>query len=372
MDSTSGPISDAILDAIGDGVYVCDRDRRILFWSKGAERITGWAAEEVVGRQCLDNVLAHSDKDGHRLCGREYCPLHRSMVTDSASTAPLIVYAKGRNGGRIPMQVTVSPLRNEAGEVIGGVESFRDMTSVVAEMERAKKIQALSLEKDLPADERIAFATFYTPHDIVGGDYFAIRPIDADSYGFILADVMGHGVAAALHTMYLSLLWTRHQALLSSPSAFAAAVNAELETAVKGESFATALCGRIDLASHTLLLASAGGPPVVIFRQDGSVDRIEPPGMPLGVLDCASYDEVATPLNPGDTLLTFSDGAFEIHDAADHMLGVDGLIALLQSLGYPHSGPFPIRKVEEFLLRHSNAIRLLDDLTFIEARLTAG
>ena len=162
------------------------------------------------------------------------------MVTGTNSTVPLILYAKAKDGKRIPMQVTVAPIRNSAGEVIGGVETFRDVSTMLADLERAKRIQSLSLEKDLPEDARVKFSTFYTPHDIVGGDFFAIRQLNPDQYGFFLADVMGHGIAAALHTMHLSSLWERSCHLLTSPARFAETVNNELEKVVKGESFATA------------------------------------------------------------------------------------------------------------------------------------
>ena len=79
-----------IVDSINDGVYVVDTRRRIVFWNKAAERITGWTAEEVVGTACHDGILAHVDLDGHVLCGHEFCPLHRAIVTKQRSTAPLL------------------------------------------------------------------------------------------------------------------------------------------------------------------------------------------------------------------------------------------------------------------------------------------
>ena len=91
--------ANTILDSLGDGVYVCDRDRRIVYWSKSAERITGWVPEDVIGRRCLDDVLCHTDKDNHQLCGEEFCPLHRSMVTGTTSNVPLIVFARGKGPG---------------------------------------------------------------------------------------------------------------------------------------------------------------------------------------------------------------------------------------------------------------------------------
>lgn len=361
-------ISSVILDSLGEGVYVCDRDRRIVYWNKSAEQITGWRAEDVVGKRCLDNVLCHEDKDGRRLCGEEHCPLHRSMITGESSTCPLIVFAQGKDGQRIPMQVTVSPIHDDSGAVVGGVETFRDMSDVLTDLMRAKRIQNLSLEHELPEDPRIRFTMSYAPHDFVGGDFYAIRQLSADQYGILLADVMGHGVAAALYTMHLSSLWSRHHAQLIYPAEFASTVNRELSRVVKDESFATAICGVVDARTGRVCLASAGGPPALVFRSDASCEVVEASGLPLGMLDDAKYDEVTVELYPGDAMLLVSDGALEIQNSQREMLGIDGLVQILKGHGYPRAA-LPVKEVEEDLLRYSNAIRLLDDVTLIEMRL---
>lgn len=102
-----------VLDSISDGVYVTDLDRKIVYWNKSAERITGWLPADVVGRCCHDGILCHIDKDGHVLCGQEYCPLHRSIVSGHQSTAPIVVFAQGKNGNRVPMRVMAGPIRTE-------------------------------------------------------------------------------------------------------------------------------------------------------------------------------------------------------------------------------------------------------------------
>ncbi len=360
-------ISDVILDSLSDGVYVCDRERKIVYWSKSAERITGWTRDDVLGRRCLDDVLCHVDKDGHRLCGEEFCPLHRSMVTGGSTSVPITVFARAKDGHRVPMQVSVAPIHGADGQIVGGVETFRDVSAMWADLERAKRIQMLSLAADLPDDPRIRFSSFYTPHDIVGGDFFAIRPLDADRYGFFLADAMGHGFAAALHTMHLSSLWDRHQHLLGRPAEFAATVNRELSKVVKDESFATAVCGVVDARAKFLRVAAAGGPPVVVLRADGGTLELGSPGLPFGMMDDSQYDEVAADLAAGDRLLVFSDGAFEVHNAEGELLGVAGLLGILKGLGYP-AAPLRREAVEEELLKFSNAIRLDDDVTFLEMR----
>jgi sigma-B regulation protein RsbU (phosphoserine phosphatase) len=206
------------------------------------------------------------------------------------------------------------------------------------------------------------------PQDIVGGDYYAIRPLDGDRYGFMVADMEGHGVAAALYTMQLSLLWEHFHPLLVHPSEFAHTVNNELVKVFGGDvSFATAVCGVIDASNGTLVLTAAGGPPLLIIRSNGAIEKIVLTGLPLGVLESVGYRNHGMRLERGDALVLFSDGAFEIHNAQGDLLGVDGLVGLLQDLDYPRV-PLSIPALEERLLKFSNAIRMPDDITIIEAR----
>lgn len=361
--------TEMILDSLHEGLYVSDTERRILYWSKAAERITGWRAADVVGRRCLDNVLVHVDKDGRPLCGEEFCPLHRSMQTEKSSAAPLIIFGQTSSGDRLPMAVSVAPLHDAQGAVIGGIETFHDFSETYRNLKRAKMIQTLAMESALPTDNRLAFATHYLPHDMIGGDYYAIRQLDSGQYGFMLADVMGHGVAAALYTMHLSSLWSRYWQSLDEPAAFARQVNGELCKIVKDESFATAICGVVDPECRTVRFTSAGGPPLLLFRTDRTTALIEAAGWPFGMADDADYEESELQCAAGDCLLLFSDGAIEIHNAGGDMLGTDGLSAILRNLSYP-ARPLPIEALHEALLTYSNEIRLDDDLTFLEMRFT--
>lgn len=365
MNKPNLPFSEIILDSLNDGLYVCDRERRIVYWSKSAERITGWRAEEVVGLRCLDNVLAHVDQDGRQLCGEEFCPLHRSIVTDTASTSPLIVFGLTKRGNRLPMTVSVAPVHDREGRVIGGVETFHDFSETYANLERARRIQILSLEHELPTDPRVGFASHYLPHDMIGGDYFAIRALDENRYVFMLADVMGHGVAAALYTMHLSSLWGRHWRQLDRPAEFAALLNRELCHVVKDESFATAVCGVLNADDRTVRLVSAGGPPLMVIDAQGQARQIETSGFPFGALSGIDYEETGFSCRSGDRLLLFTDGVTEIRDSAGDMLGPWGLAKILNDLHYPEV-PIDIETLQRALLNYSNGIRLEDDLTLLE------
>ncbi|HVP12246.1 MAG TPA: SpoIIE family protein phosphatase [Phycisphaerae bacterium] len=368
MDNNLTP--EMVLNSINEGVYVTDTDRKIVYWGKSAERITGWTAEEVVGKHCHDGVLCHVDKDGHVLCGESYCPLYRSIVTGKSSNAPIVMFAKTKSGSRVPLQVAVSPLRNAAGEVVGGVETFRDLTDEFGDIERAHKIQSLTLQNDLAPDPRIRFATRYVPHDVIGGDYYAIAKLSSDRYGLFLADVMGHGVSAALYTMFLSSLWGSYHHLLAEPARFAQAVGDRLHVLIQeDEPFATGLCGLFDLKGGVLRLVGAGNPPPLVRRADGSWENPRVAGLPLGMFKASEYEETVVPLRGGDCVFFFTDGAIEVADSRGTCLGVEGLKRILREAGYPADGP-DFDALETKLLTASDRIRFDDDVTFIDVHMT--
>ena len=355
-----------ILDSLNDGVYVCDRTRRVVYWSKAAERITGWTAEDMVGNYCFDHILAHVDKDGHKLCGKEHCPLHRAIVTGIPSKAPVLMFALKKDGKRVPMLANVAPLRNANGEIIGGVESFQDASVLATDLEKARAIQEIAMQYDLPADERIRFNTYYIPTGIVGGDYYAIAKLDEDRYGIMLADVMGHGIAAATYTMHLGALWNQYHLLLVNPVEFTSKLNNELVKVVKTDtSFATAICGVVDLKRQIFRFTSAGAPHVLLMHADSTHEFFRRSGLPLAVMEDADYGETDIELQEGDRLLLFSDGAIEIRNAEGEMLGYDGLLEFIKEQGYPVDD-LDMQTLEENLLKRSTGIRLEDDLTLVE------
>jgi serine phosphatase RsbU (regulator of sigma subunit) len=202
----------------------------------------------------------------------------------------------------------------------------------------------------------------------VGGDYYAVKQLDKDRYGFLLADMEGHGLVAALYTMHLGIVWNQHYQLLENPAEFASQVNRELVRIFGGVvTFAAAICGVITASTGTVRLAGAGGPSPLVIHADQNHKTIKAPGPPLGVMEDVPYQEKTAELEPGDSLLLFSDGAFEIHNAKDELLGIDGLAGILKSLGYPKT-PLNMGSVAEELLKFSNDIRLQDDIAIMEIR----
>lgn len=360
----------AVLNSVQEGLYITDVNRNIVYWSPSAEAITGWSPREVMGKSCRDGILCHIDKDGHELCGEEHCPLHRAMLTGSRNAAPLIVFARTKKGPRIPLRVHVAPIFGDDGKVIGGVETFFDLSGEFSELEQAQKFQARIMQT--PAgDDRIQFNIHYIPCEIVGGDYYKIAKLDDDKYVFILADVTGHGLLAALYTMYLDSLWKDYHQLLARPVEFAKAVNDRLHELMQEDMyFAAGLCGMIDLAKGQCRIVGAASPSPLLFRKDGTSERVNASGLPIGIMPEHDYAEHVFNIAGGDTLLMFTDGAVEITGGKqDEWLSVEGLQKILCDLGYPNSG-VNLADVEQQLLINSDRVRFDDDMTFIEIKIS--
>ncbi len=359
-----------ILASLADGLYVTDLDRTIIYWNPAAERITGWKAADVLGKQCLADILCHVDKDNNMLCGDEHCPLHRSMRTGLCATQETLVFGRTRSGARVPMRITTAPLRDRSGAIIGGVETFRDITNEYRDLQQAQRVQRMALVHPEIDDARIWIADHYVPRDVVGGDFHALHRIDRDTVAFWIGDVMGHGISAALYTMQMRCLWSEFQGLMDDPKRFMYMVNERL-IALKGDehSFATALLGRLRIPTGELTLVSAGGPPPLHFTPDGRVSwDSDLSGVPLGVLPGAPFDSTEITLGKGDNLLFYTDGGIEITDSQGNMLGPEGLAQIARDVGFATKRA-RLREIEAALLKASNSIRLPDDVTLLELRL---
>lgn len=128
----------SLVDNLYDGVYFVNTDRRITYWNKGAERITGHPAHSVVGRLCNDNVLDHVTDDGQHLC-KDGCPLLATITDGEPREAE--VHLRHADGYRVPVLVRTSPIRDEQGNVIGAVEVFSNNQSLFKMKRRVNELE---------------------------------------------------------------------------------------------------------------------------------------------------------------------------------------------------------------------------------------
>ena len=358
----------SVLNYVNLGIYITDLDRRIVLWNRKAEEITGYRAAEVVGKACREQVLNHVDKHGRALCTTRLCPLYRSMSIGKESDEPILIYARTATGSRVAVSVSVAPLRDESGKVIGGIEAFRDETRRIRDLEFARTVQQNLLPQTFPELQDFAFDVRYYPHELIGGDFYDIRHLGSDRYGFMVADVRGHGVSAALYTMVLRSLEESLSDQASDPGAFVEGLNRELMKFVVAESFATVFYGILDTGRCQVMYSNAGHPPPLHVRGgDGEVTRLHASGLPLGVVEHEAYDTATIDLKSGDLLLCYTDGMSEVVDENGKMLGSSGLARFLVDEMARGSDGLLARLYQRVLATCGN-VSLSDDVLLLSVR----
>jgi phosphoserine phosphatase RsbU/P len=180
------------------------------------------------------------------------------------------------------------------------------------EMNLAAVIQRDLMPATAPVVEGLDIGVIFRPAAYVSGDIFDLVELDDGRVAFLLADAMGHGVPAALLTMLIHRAVTeqrlRDGASNASPASTMNAINSALNAACpRGQRFATAVYGIIDPRTYEVSLTVAGHPPPLRFCGHAS-HSIHGHGPLLGVFEDAEFGEEKFTLQPGETLLLYSDG----------------------------------------------------------------
>jgi diguanylate cyclase (GGDEF)-like protein/PAS domain S-box-containing protein len=131
-----------IIENIYDGLYLVDLTRKITYWNPAAERITGFSRSAVVGHPCFENILVHVDYKGCELCTGE-CPLSATMNDGIAREVE--IFLRHREGHRVPVTAKVTPLKNAADRIVGGIEIFSISRSPLLLKQKIADLERLAL-----------------------------------------------------------------------------------------------------------------------------------------------------------------------------------------------------------------------------------
>ncbi|WNM26447.1 diguanylate cyclase [Demequina capsici] len=145
-DDPAGVDHSHLLDAMANGVYAVDHDRRITFWNASAERISGYTREQTLGHLCGDGLLNHVNAEGRSICGSG-CPLLATMVDGRTRTERVLLHHAA--GHMVPVRVTASALRDADGAITGAVETFTDDSQTAAAEERLQVAERLAMTDPL-------------------------------------------------------------------------------------------------------------------------------------------------------------------------------------------------------------------------------
>ncbi len=197
------------------------------------------------------------------------------------------------------------------------------------DLELASRIQRELLPKPDTRFDGWEIAYHYQPAGPVSGDYCDLIPGDADQVYFLIGDVAGKGVAAAMLMSHLSaMLRTLITVGLPLSQLMERASRVFCESTLPTH-YATLVCGRAS-SSGEIEVCNAGHPPPLLIRA-GEIARLDATGLPIGMFCSERFSSRIVRLAPGETLLLYTDGLLEAQNAAGAEYGIERLSALAAS-----------------------------------------
>ena len=249
------------------------------------------------------------------------------------------------------------------------VERERQRQRLEQELSIAREIQQALLPRGFRDFPHLTISAFNTPCHAVGGDYFDVFPMSEDRTAFVIADVAGKGIGAALLTTMLQGALTG-MTLGADPARVFHHINDFLCQHADVGRYATMFFGMLDRQGNLDYL-NAGHPSPLLLRR-GDVSEIFTEGsFPVGLIPEARYSAVRVNLEPGDTLILFSDGVTEAADLKEQMYGVPRLSEVLAG---QHDAPLDHlqKRVVDSLDNFARGASQADDITLLLIRYNAA
>jgi sigma-B regulation protein RsbU (phosphoserine phosphatase) len=350
----------SVINNLLDSIYVKD--------ARGVYRLDNLAHMRSIGAQRPEDVVGKTVFD--------FFP-HDAAVRFQADDQSVIRTGKAivnrqepfmnPDGRKRWLSTTKVPLLNNEGQIIGIVGIGRDITErkhaeeqlalynaelreknmqLEDDLDMASEVQQAFLPQQFPCFPRdaapgesaLAFSTRYLPTGAVGGDFFHMLPLSATEAGVFICDVMGHGVRAALVTAIQRALVEELSGLGRQPGEFLTHINQALLSILRRTRtpmFASAFYLYLNAATGELRYANAGHPkPLRLRRGEHRVDVLNGggarPGSALGVFEHATYKTFEAGLEPGDMILMFTDGIFEVEGPEGDYFDQQRLIAAVE------------------------------------------
>ena len=194
-----------VLENLYDGVYFVDKYRKITFWNKGAERISGFDASEVQGSFCYNKILRHVDDNGKDLCS-DLCPLQKTI--EDGQMRETKVYLHHKKGHRVPVNIRSMAIY-EGEEIVGAGEVFFDDSEKRDMLEDIKNLESMAMKDKLTGLNNRRYTEIFLDsrmRELMAlGIPFGVAMLDIDKFKDF-NDTYGHDVGdEVLRTVSMSM-----------------------------------------------------------------------------------------------------------------------------------------------------------------------
>jgi sigma-B regulation protein RsbU (phosphoserine phosphatase) len=241
-----------------------------------------------------------------------------------------------------------------------------ELRQLESELELSQVVQRALLPQRVPSIGGFDIAAFSRPAQIVTGDYFDFLQFEDGTYGFVVADVSGHGVSAGMLMGSLQTVFHTLTPGTDSPVEVLQRINRLYIRNINFTTFVTAFFGRLDPQTRILSYASAGHNPPVLYRHStNEIAWLKPTGAAIGLMDDYRVYLETLQLQPGDTLLLYTDGIIEaLNPQGDQQFGYDRLAEIVQQNDGLAANELT-QKIRQALYDFTQTTMLADDITLI-------
>jgi sigma-B regulation protein RsbU (phosphoserine phosphatase) len=239
------------------------------------------------------------------------------------------------------------------------------LLSIEAELETARQIQSSILPATVPELDGLRVASAYYPMTAVAGDFYDFIQIDSHHAGFLVADVSGHGVPAALIASMIKVAMQSVLALADDPGKVLKRLGEILGNQLRGQ-FLTAAYLFIDSENHQARYSAAGHPPLLYWDSTAQqMQFIESNGLFFGASKESDYPVRKIKYNSGDRFLLYTDGLTEAMNSASELFGDQQLSKVLKSNENAAAGELSTLLYTELQLWQNTSVSQQDDITWI-------
>ena len=204
------------------------------------------------------------------------------------------------------------------------------LLSLTDEMRAAAKIQEAILPEKLPSLPNVQLAVRYAPMTAIAGDLYDFPTVGPNGVSVLVADVLGHGVPAALIASMVKVAVSTQVKRDSEPASVVAGLNSILSAEAHGQ-YVTAVYLRIDVVNWVGCYTAAGHPPPLLWRRrKRELEALGETGLLLGVRPNEAYTDSEFRFETGDRLLLYTDGLTDPENAAGESFGDAALLAFIR------------------------------------------
>jgi sigma-B regulation protein RsbU (phosphoserine phosphatase) len=239
----------------------------------------------------------------------------------------------------------------------------RRLLSIENELEVARQLQFSILPTTIPEVRNVRIAVAYRPMTAVAGDFYEFIPVDRMRIGFLVADVTGHGVPAALIASMIKVAMQSVVPCAHDPREVLRVLNRILFRQLHDQ-FVSAAYLWLDTENHKALYAAAGHPPLLRWRE-GKLESIESNGLLFGVIPDPDYPVCDLPIQSGDRFLLYTDGVIEPENASGDSFGHRKLEQVMRNNESRSPSELSDQLLSEIHLWQPASLAQQDDITLI-------